>query len=56
MQIISLGDDRYILRGKVSAHTHFSTEELRKQYRADIVLRQGDEFFLCEKIIEAEFN
>tara|TARA_Y100001938_G_C7873415_1_gene321431 strand:- start:471 stop:641 length:171 start_codon:yes stop_codon:yes gene_type:complete len=56
MKIISLGDDRYLLRGTVSAHTHFSTEELKKQYRADIVLRQGDKFYLCEKIIVAEFD
>ena len=56
MKIISLGDDRYLLRGTVSAHTHFSTEELKKQYRADIVLTQGDKFYLCEKIIDAEFD
>mgnify|MGYP001346381745 FL=1 len=56
MKLISLGDDRYLLRGTVSAHTHFSTEELKKQYRADIVLQKGDKFYLCEKIIEAEID
>ena len=59
MQIININDDRYVVRGTVSAHkvTNLTTEEIKNQYSlADTVLRNGDTFYICMKIIDAEFE
>ena len=59
MQFINIKDDMYVVRGTVSAQkvTNKSTEELKKQYSlADTVLRNGDIFYICMKVIEAEFE
>ena len=55
MKLIPLHGDLYLLTGKVSVDTNFTTEELKKQYSADTVLRRGNEWYLCEKVIDAEF-
>ena len=49
----------YVVRGTVLADkvTNISTNYLKKQYSlADTVLRNGDTFYICMKIIEAEFE
>ena len=49
----------YVVRGRVSAKkvTNKSTDELKKQYSlADTVLRNGDTFYFCMKIIDAEYE
>ena len=59
MQIINVNDDRYVVRGTVSVQkvTHLTTDELKNQYSlADTVLRNGDTFYVCMKIIDAEFE
>ena len=59
MQIINVNDDRYVVQGTVSADkvTHLTTEDLKNQYSlADTVLRNGDIFYICMKMIEAEFE
>jgi len=56
VKLIPLKGDLYLLKGIVSVDVHFSTEELKKQYRADTVLRRGNEWYLVEKIIEAEWE
>mgnify|MGYP000863187143 CR=1 FL=1 len=56
MKLIPLKGDLYLLKGIVSVDVHFSTEELKKQYTADTVLRRGQEWYLVEKIIEAEWE
>jgi hypothetical protein len=59
LQIINVNDERYVVRGTVSAHkvTNISTEDLKKQYSlADTVLRNGDIFYICMKVIDAEFE
>ena len=49
----------YIVRGTVLAQvaeTSGGTEELKKRYKiADIVLRNGNDYYFCETITEAEF-
>jgi len=55
VKLIPLNGDLYLLKGKVSVDTHFTTEELKKQYSADTVLRKGNEWYLCEKVIDADF-
>ena len=59
MQIITVNDDKYVIRGTVSADKviNISTNELKKRYSlADTVLRNGDTFYICMKVIDAEFE
>lgn len=59
MKIIKVNDDRYVIRGIVSADkvTHLTSNQLKNRYSlADTVLRNGDEFYICMKLIEAEFE
>ena len=59
MQIINVNDDRYIVQGTVSAQkvTDITTDQLKDRYSlADTVLRNGDTFYICMKIIDAEFK
>jgi hypothetical protein len=59
LQIINVNDDRYVVRGTVSAQkvTNISTEELKNRYSlADTVLRNGDTLYICMKIIDVEFE
>ena len=56
MKIVTIGDDGYIVLGKVSANTNQSSDELKSQYRlADTILRNQNELFICMKIIDVEF-
>ena len=57
MQIVTIGDDGYIVLGKVSVNTSYDTDQLKSQWRlADAVLRNNQELYICMKIIEAEFK
>ena len=59
MQIINVNDDRYIVQGTVSAQkvTDITTDQLKDRYSlADTVLRNDDTFYICMKIIDAEFK
>ena len=59
MQIINVNDDRYVVCSTVLAQkvAHLSTDELKNQYSlADTVLRNGDVFYICMKIIDTEFQ
>ena len=61
MKIISANDDRYVVLGTVSVNkvtTLAKTpSELKQLYTlADAVLRNGDIYFICNKIIEAEWK
>ena len=57
MKIITVGDERYMLLGKVSVDCGYTVEELKIQWSlADAVLRNGNELYICSKLIEAEFK
>ena len=57
MKIITVGDDGYIVLGRVSANTSDDFDQLKSQWRlADTILRNQNEIFICMKLIEAEFN
>ncbi len=56
MRIVTVGDNGYIVLGVVSVNTSFSTEELKSQWRlADTILRKDNDWYICMKIIDAEF-
>ena len=43
--------------GTVSASTEFSNDELKQQYGlADTILRNGNDLYICMKLIEAEWD
>jgi len=49
----------YVICGTVLADkvTNISTNDLKKQYSlADAVLRNGDTFYICMKVIDVEFE
>ena len=61
MKIISVNDDRYLVLGTVSASKVSdlakTPSELKNLYTlADTVLRNGDNYYICNKIIEAEWK
>ena len=48
----------YVVRGTVLAEKviNISTNELKNRYSlADTVLRNGDSFYICMKVIDAEY-
>ena len=54
-KIIKVNDDRYMILGTVSVGSGYNTEELKSMWRlADAVLRNGDNYYICMKIINAE--
>ena len=57
MKIITLGDDGYIVLGKVSVNTSYDTDQLKSQWRlADTILRNQNEYYICMKTIDVEFT
>jgi len=59
LQFIDIKDDMYVVCGTVLAQKviNQSTEELKNRYSlADTVLRNGDTFYICMKILNAEFD
>jgi len=57
MQIVTLGDDGYIVLSVVSVNTSYDGDQLKSQWRlADTILRKDQEYYICMKIIEVEFK
>ena len=57
MKIITVGDDGYITLGIVSVNTSHEADQLKSQWRlADTILRKDQEYYICMKLIEAEFK
>lgn len=59
MKFITVNDDMYVIRGMVLADkvTRLTTIQLKNQYSlADTVLRNGDTFYICMKVLNAEFQ
>ena len=56
-KIITINDDRYMILGTASVDCGWTTEELKSQYSlADAVLRTGNEYYICSKLINAEWK
>ena len=56
-KIINVNDDCYMILGTVSVNTTKTTDQLKSQYSlADTVLRNGDQYYICMKLINAEFE
>ena len=56
-RLIKLDNDLYIVLGTVSVDSGYSTEDLKNMWRlADTVLRNNDQFYVCIKCQEADFD
>jgi len=40
----------------VPVNDNYSPEQLKQEWKADTVLRNGNNFYLADKLIEAEFE
>ena len=57
MEIVTIGDEGYIVLGIVSVNTSRDTDQLKSMWRlADTILRSNDKLYVCQKIIEADFK
>ena len=57
MEIVTIGDEGYIILGIVSVSTSYDTDQLKSMWRlADTILRSDDKLYVCQKIIKAEFK
>ena len=57
MEIVTLGGEGYIVLGRVSVNTSYDADQLKSQWRlADTILRKDQEYYICMKIIDVEFN
>lgn len=56
LQIITVNDDRYLVLGMVPVNDNYSPEQLKQEWKADTVLRNGNNFYLADKLIVAEFE
>ena len=55
-QIITIKDERYLVLGTMPATRDYSAEQLKQEWKADTVLRNGNTLYLADKLIEAEFE
>ena len=57
-QIIEVAGQLYLVKGKqaVPSSDVKGANFWKKQWNADIVLRNGDQYYFCQNILEAEFN
>jgi len=55
-QIATVNEDRYLVLGTVPVSSDYSPEELKQEWNADTVLRNGDLLYITRKIINAEFQ
>ena len=58
MQIITVNDDKYVVRGTVLADVlnQVTTKQLKERWNADAVLRNGDTLYLVNMLIVAEYE
>ena len=53
--IINVDGNGYIVLGTVSVQSGYNPEQLKSMWRlADTVLRNGEEFYVCMKIIDVK--
>jgi len=56
-KLISVEDTRYYVLGTVSVQSGYSPDELKNMYGlADTVLRNGDMYYVCMKLIDVEYE
>jgi len=56
VRIVEAQGALYCVKKTYPTDTEIGYEELKRQWKADIILRQNDILYLCESIIEAEWE
>ena len=55
-KIITVNDDRFEILGTIPADRDYSPDELKNQWGADNILRNGDTLYMVRKLVIAEFK
>ena len=55
-KIITVNNDRFEILGTFPANKDYNPSELKSQWRADNILRNGDVLYMARKLIIAEFE
>ena len=57
MQIVEVGCTKYIVLATVPVDSPgYNSENLKDEWGADAILRNGDTLYPCQKTIDAEFE
>ena len=56
MRIVEAQDTLYLVLKTYPANTEIGYDRLKKQWRADTILRNKDILYLCARVIDAEFE
>lgn len=55
-QIVTVNNNRYEVLGTVPVSSDYSPEQLKQQWNADTVLRNGDMLYITRQIKDADFE
>ena len=55
-KIITIDNDKFEVLGTIPADRDYSPDELKKQWKADNILRNDDILYMVRKLIVAEFE
>tara|TARA_B100000902_G_scaffold394042_1_gene449531 strand:- start:1432 stop:1629 length:198 start_codon:yes stop_codon:yes gene_type:complete len=56
-KLISTNNRLYYVLGTASVNSGYNVDELKKMWRlADAVLKNGNKYYICNEIINAEFK
>ena len=57
MQIVEVGGTKYIVLTTVPVDSQgYNTDNLKTEWGANAILRNGNTLYLCQKTIDAEFE
>ena len=56
METINVNNTRYIVLAKYLINKISDPKKEKENYGADIVFKSGDKYFICNQIIEANFE
>ena len=56
MERLTYRDKHYFVITKISASKIDNPKQLKDSWKADLVLRQGNTFWILQELIEAEFT
>ena len=55
-KIITINNDRFEILGILPANKNYNPNELKNQWKADNILKNGDKLYMVRKLIEADFE
>ena len=56
-KLVDIGDDRFYILGRVSVECKYNIDELKTMWGlADTILRNGEQYYVCMKLIEVNLE